>query len=88
MKVVVIYGILSTLMAGTKPYFEIRGPRPPNQSSISALIGIRKLGVGQEFVVRRARCWCVRYQDDSRVKIETVDERRIWVPQRNGDLGV
>jgi hypothetical protein len=28
------------------------------------------------------------YQDDSGVKIETVDERRIWVPQRNEDLGV
>lgn len=88
MEVVVIYGTLSTLMAGTKPYFEIRGPRLSNQSSISVLIGIRKLGVGREFIVRRARCWCVRYQDDSRVEIEAVDERRIWVPQRNEDLGV
>jgi hypothetical protein len=60
MEVVVFYGILSALMAGMKSYFEMRGPRPSNQSSISVLLGMRKLGVGQEFMVRRARCWCVR----------------------------
>jgi hypothetical protein len=66
----------------------IRDPRPSNQSSISVLLGMCKLGVGQEFVMRRARYWCVRYQADSRFKIETVDERRIWVSQRNEDLVV
>jgi hypothetical protein len=88
MEVVVIYGIRSTLMAGTKLYFEIRDPRPSNQRSISVHLGMCKLGVGQEFVMRRARYWCVRYQDDSRLKIKTADKRRIWVPQRNEDLGV
>jgi len=50
------HGILSSLVAGTKPYFEIRGPRPSNQSSIIVLLCMRKLGISQESTIRRARC--------------------------------